>query len=239
MSLTIDEARSIINAANMKNGSDWLLPQTEDECIKEAYSIIEDARTAWDKGVRGEPVRTIINLAVSYLPNPVEEYEPSGLERNIARLRDSKEYALKRIRSNNLPIPPDLEGEPPSMPRDISTLSDGDLRRFHGEFNACVARANWLLSVEEADELAARHSADLLYAQAIREAAQSLDSDNGRPKTKPILESEAASDPKVLEWRQKQMEHQVSIKILKSLRDIYQQNCDRASREFTMRSESR
>jgi hypothetical protein len=53
------------------------------------------------------------------------------------------------------------------------------------------------------------------------------------------LEAEAAGDPDVRQWNQKKNEHYVQVKLLKALRDTYEQTCDRMSREYTMRGSER
>jgi hypothetical protein len=121
----------------------------------------------------------------------------------------------------------------------MTQLGDVEIRRLHSEFNACLAYANWQLAAEEADELAAKQIADFHTSKAIKQASLSPDPFTNKDKKVAQLEAEAAGDEKVQEWRRKHLSHVVAIKFYKSLRDTYQSNCERISREWTMRTDER
>lgn len=64
-----------------------------------------------------------------------------------------------RAQQENLPIPGnvDFSQQPPTLPIDITTVSDQELSRVATQFHSCFARAQWLQSQEEGRERAAEH----------------------------------------------------------------------------------
>lgn len=210
--LSKDQAQSIITEAKLL-GMSVAFAESTDQLIGIAQEIYEEAKEAYEGGAKGEGITTILSIAENI---------------NLVESSSIDTY-------NNLPIPSDYGDTPPEFPRDISVLSDRQLRTLHAEFAAMLARANWLLAIEETDELTARQMADLKFALAIRTASDELDQVTSKPKTVSRLEAEAAGDEEVREWRAKQNGHYVQVKLLKALRDNYQMICERISREWTMR----
>lgn len=197
--------------------------------VHQAQMLVEDALVARDAGMKGDPVKTILALYENGMPKKTRMDE----------MYEQKELAIAKIKKERLPIPASIEGDEVVLPRDLSALSDAALRRLHSEFHACLARTNWLVAVEEADELAARQIADYHHAKALKRASESADTVTGKEKKVSTLEAEAAGDPVVREWRQKQTAHHIECKLLKALRDTYQQSCERISRDYTMREGER
>lgn len=195
----------------------------------EARMLVDDAYLARAGGMQGPQVTTILTMYENGMPKKTQ----------MDRMYEQKELAIAKIKKERLPIPAIVEGDEVVLPRDISTLSDAALRRLHSEFHACLARSNWLVAVEEADELAARQIADYHHAKALKRASESADVVTGKEKKVSTLEAEATGDETVREWRQRQNAHHVESKLLKALRDTYQQSCERISREYTMRSGER
>lgn len=216
------------------NGVDYdqrILPSEKpEEIISIAEGIVEDAAEAYREGMKGEFVTTILKLS--------EAFKENG--NSNGRSTDFDPYALRklaeaRVAKEKLPIPPELEGNPPELPRDISALSDIQLRRLHAEFHALLARATWLVAVEESDEHAADQIARHYKAMVLRDLVSKASKDAKIT----ALEAEAAGDERVREWTQRKNEHYVQVKLLKALRDTYEDSCDRMSRDFTMRSAER
>lgn len=214
-------ARTIINEFNVAVPEDQRVVVVEngDWVIGYAKGIVEDAKEAWREGMRGDTVRSILNLSKQTTPSAaISPYED--------RIK-----AEARIAKEKLPVPPELEGDPPELPRDISSLSDVQLRRFHAEFHACLARTNWLVAIEETDE----YCADQLMRHYKAMVLRDLVSNSPKDAKITALEAEAAQDHRVSKWLRKRNEHHVQVKLLKALRDTYEQSCDRMSRDFTMR----
>jgi hypothetical protein len=137
------------------------------------------------------------------------------------------------LERENFPIPPQLEGDPPEMPRDLTTVGDRHCRRLHSEFNAWLARTNFLLGLERADEAAAEalaeHHERVAYAKLDR-----LDA-GGKSKPGTVLRAEASADTEALEWRRRASEHKQRLVVLYSLRDIYASNVERLRSDWRMR----
>jgi hypothetical protein len=224
--MTEDQAKTIINEFNSGVDETQRIFYDADptENISIAEGIINDAAEAFREGMRGEFVTTILSLSESFTSN--NNTEDPYIIRRLAEAKIAKE---------KLPIPPEIDGTPPDLPRDISVLSDSQLRRFHSEFHALLARANWLVAVEESDEHAADQIARHYKAMVLRDLTAVADK-NAKITA---LEAEAAGDPDVRQWNQKKNEHYVQVKLLKALRDTYEQTCDRMSREYTMRGSER
>jgi hypothetical protein len=233
--------KAIIATAGRLDDNGELIEERPDEA--EASGVVPEVRDE----VGHEPDLEAVDvqepevrapLDTPYEPSPTLA-EPKTIVGGFGGAIEAKELAIAKIKKDRLPIPPELDGEPPHLPRDISAVGDLELRRLHSEFNACLARANWLVAVEEADELAARQIADYHLARAVKRAGSEPDPVTNKAKTVAVLEAEAASDDSVREWRQRQNTHHIEAKLLKALRDTYQSNCERISREWTMRTEER
>lgn len=222
MMLSDDQARSILTEA-ASAGYFGQLPEESNSILYEANEILSEAKEAWTNGAKGEFISTVLSIA--------------NVEMNGCVVFDNsvEDLKLKRILQENMSIPQEVNGQPPEFPRDISVVSDKELRKLHAEFAAMLARANWLVAIEETDEISARQVADLKHAQAIRRAADTPDKVTSKAKTVPMLEAEAVADDEVKEWRANQTKHYIQIKLLKALRDNYQMICERISREWSMR----
>lgn len=152
----------------------------------------------------------------------------------------AREQAHALMRKEGLPIPPSLEGEPPVLPRDLTTKSDTVVRRLHSEFAAALARATYLVSLETADEYASKMIYERLYARALARVERTYsEGEKIKSKTVPQLEAEAAQDAEVREWQERFHSHHIQSTFMKSIRDGYKDTCDRLSREWSMRTEER
>lgn len=214
-------ALTIVNEFNSNVPKDQRIEYNSYEDLHElAEGVVHDAVEAWREGMRGETVKTILELSKSG-DQPNKDVTPF----------EERKKAEARIAKEKLPIPPELEGEPTQLPRDISALSNVHLRRYHGEFYAYLARANWLVAIEESDEYAADQIARHYKAMVLRDLVANA------PKDTKItaLEAEASQDGRVRKWIKLKNEHYVQVKLLKALRDTYEDSCDRMSREYTMR----
>lgn len=253
----MDSAVAILNEAKSLGFYDKPLPESERDRTYAAEELVHEAQTAYDKGARGDAVTRILAIASSVVPtvrseinerppeeplngdgHAVQTLQNQGQHTGLQGVTQAKELAIARIKKERLPVPSAIEGEPPVLPRDMSQLADKSLRRLHSEFNAVLAYSNWLVAMDEADELAARQIVDHYTALAISRADK-IDPATNKPKSVAILEAEAYSDPNVKEWRLNQSRFFVNIKLLKSLRDTYLSNVERISREYTMREGER
>lgn len=194
-----------------------------------AFELVGDAQEAFEGGAKGEAITSILAIFDNGIPKKTK----------MDQMYEAKELAIAKIKKERLPIPESIEGEPIILPRDISILPDPALRRLHSEFHACLARSNWLVAVEEADEMSARQIADYWHGKALKRASETADPVTGKEKKVASLEAEASGDETVREWRQRQIQHHIVVKLNKALRDTYQQSCERISREYSMREGER
>ncbi len=135
----------------------------------------------------------------------------------------------------NLPVPPEMEGEAEVLPRDLTKLLDVDVRRLSGEYNAFLARVTWLLAVELSDLANSETMRDAEYRKALVKASRPVA--EGEKKLKDVIEAEANDDPEVQRWANAVARHKGEAIRLRALKDIYSGNIERLSREWTMRTD--
>lgn len=234
-----EHARAVISEAK-GFGLDVGVPETDEEVIQVANQIYEYALEAQDKGMNGEHITTIIKLTENYLPfekNSPEETVPVGNDDD-----EDRSFYLKSIEekiADNIPVPPEIEGQAPNLPVDLNELSDKEVMRLHGAFTACSARINWLYAIEEAGESAARFIANKKTSDYIA-SADKKDEDTKKPKTMEVLKAEARSENEEIDyWRTLQEKHEVAAKKFHTISDIFNNNVERLSRHWTMRTQER
>lgn len=257
--LSVKQATEIIVEAQNIGVYGGYLPDNDAERLQEAKRIIEDARTAWEQKARGDKVRAILSLVPEESPRKEEDADPiptptttsadsitepvRGLkevfeQHQIEIATKRRERAFAKIREKGLPLPPEFEGEPPILPRDITVLSDLELRQYQSNLMAAQAQCNWEVAIALGDEDAALKVSEHYFAKRIK-TLDKIDVDTRKPKTIPVLEAEASEDPKVVEWRDRLIDNRNTVRLLKSLRDGYLKSIDVISREFTMREAER
>ena len=111
--------------------------------------------------------------------------------------------------------------------------------RLHGAFTACSARVSWLYAVEEAGESAARLVSNKKISNYIANA-EKKDSETNKPKTMEVLKAEARwNDPEIDYWKSLQEKHEVSARKYHAAAEIFNNNVERISRHWTMRTQER
>jgi hypothetical protein len=146
----------------------------------------------------------------------------------VAPLEGATQRALSAVENEGLPVPSSVQS-PPDLPEDFTVLGDVEVRKYQSQFNACQARAHYLLAVAEGHSNDAKIAADAAtraYIQATEFPAKT---------TVTQMEAAANADPKVSEARAVQHEYAELARQYKALRDIYQATCERLSREQTGR----
>lgn len=158
-------------------------------------------------------------------------------------LDEDEEYykvLLEKGIESGLPIPHEIEGDPPKLPLDLTSVSDKEVRFLHGAFNACAARAGWLYACEETGEAAAKQIADHLEDEYITGLGEERKDFGGKPKTQALLKAEAQrANPDIVKWRKRERQHSIAGNKYKRILDAYDGNCERLSREWTMRVNER
>jgi len=217
-----------------------------DTVIQVAERLIESAREAHKQGVRGDHVTRILHMAeggeIAVEQNNAVQQEQLTQEQEKLALSSRPGYeasdaARARIKAEGLPIPVNPQGDPSPITRDLTELSDRTVRKLHGENNAYLVRTFWLLGVEKSDLASAKQVHSWSKGEILAKLDR-IDHDTQKPKLLDILNAEADFDGKVLEWAKRVQEHEANIALLLALRDVYQSNVDRLSREWTMRTDS-
>lgn len=186
-------------------------PEDDSELIKDAQFLYDEAVKMRNRGeVYDTHVKTILSLG------------------------DSSGVTSKASNKENLWIPPEIKGETVQMPSDITTLPDMQVRRLYSIFGAYVSRVKYLVSQEQSALANATHMREAAYRKAYRENFEFLSQTSGKP-TNALCDSYAVQDTELIKWEERVSEHSDKLSTLKALSDIYSSNCDRLSRESTMR----
>lgn len=249
-------AIEILNEYNSGGFEDHIeLPDDEDELVKKATELYHEAQRAFESGMRDNAIQSMLWIGDSALAgqNPrfpeTEEKERKDLPRRSSggiSEQDEREgekflpepakgYMMLEQREH-LPAPEHIEGDPETMPRDLSNLSDKDVRRLSGIYNAYLARVTYLLGIESSDLANAEHLLEAARARTLR-GLDLVDpnSDGKKQKLAKVIEAEIMADTEVVEYSAAVNRHTQMVIVLKSLREIYSGNVDRLSREWTMR----
>lgn len=258
MTLTLEQAQQVVAEARSAGVHTGPSPDTDSSLIEQAEDLVAMATQAFQSGAKGDAVVTLLRIAevdMDLVGSPAIAEDPSepqeipeaqeDVSEAVAAVPKVEDYdsphlrgALEFVVARRLPIPPDLEGESPEMPADLTTLGDREVRRLHSQFNALHVRAAWLLALEDSRLEDAKH----LLKNARQNALMGLDRydhEAGGRKTTAMMEAEADTDPSVIHWEGKVTEHTTNKRLLSQLADIYRGNVDRISRDWTMRSEER
>lgn len=236
MALNAAQAESIINEYKAGYEDDTPMPETDEEKIKYAEYLVKEARRMQDAGVRDNTIAAILFFGED--PSAVSETYPrrssGGLSESDERETDfnpdyrSPTPGFQLTMRENLPVPPHIEGDVEQMPRDISSISDKEIRRLSGEYNAYLGRVTYLLGVEMSDLINAQHLLEAAKAKVLRTMER-------EKKLAKVIDAEILADAEVSEMTGNVASHEQSVSILKSLKEIYSGNVDRLSREWTMR----
>lgn len=139
--------------------------------------------------------------------------------------------AMEIINKENFPIAPELNGEIPVLPFDLSKCSRDELFSYHARFHASEARMNWILCQEE-DTLG-----DIEKLRTNREAIVAANvpfmGEDGKRNTNEFRDSQVAADKEVLELGMKEHEINKTVKRLKVLQRNYMKDCERLSRQMS------
>ncbi len=168
-------------------------------------------------------------------PEPEPESEPEG---NKEEEKPKRKYTRRKKNEDNenvtefmgLPVPDEWEGDFPKLPKDVTEISDVELRRLYAQFGALLSRANWVLANHRSQKARAERMKDWTFAKALRDVQGS----NAETR-----KAAASLDPEVEKWTEAIVEHETNVYKLSSLRDVFASNIERLSREMTMRSDER
>lgn len=199
----------------------------EDKVYEEAEFYFGHAKSAIEAGAGDEVCEKIVKLVGEGVKDDGYESlpeQPEGEKRQIATTADG------------LPLPRQIEGDPPEMPYDISACSDRDVRRLASQFNACLVFAVRQLSLIEIQAMRAKQLRDAAYRESYIAEENALAAAGGRA-TKEALDLAARQSPKYQELDGQHFELEVKVKEYKALKEIYDDNVSRLSREATLRDD--
>jgi hypothetical protein len=145
-----------------------------------------------------------------------------------------QDRAMAIVQQENMPIPPEIDGDPPQLPNDLSKVSDQELHSYHARFHACEVRMNWVISQFE-DEVG---DVKKLLRNRRREVALSIGTvdENNKKLTKDAKEALVEQDAYVQQYLGQLDEAEKTLGKLKVLRDGYHQDVSTCSRQWSMRS---
>lgn len=168
---------------------------------------------------------------VSSVPDPATP----EFDEIVPPLEGATQLAQGVVAREGLPIPahPSFEGEPPSVPANSTKLSDLDVSRLQSEFNACFARAYYLLSIAEGHANDAKLMAESLIDRYIR------DTEFPKGTTVTQMEAKASEAPEVHHARRVQHQWNEVARQYRALQKVYESTCERLSREQTRREGDR
>ena len=229
-------ARSIVNEARSR-GID--VPEGTDD-VDRAKALLRMASSAYDQGVRGADTEAIMVMGGLLERKNGEPMDPpsSQLEEPPVANEEpgppTEDLPLAQVRIEGFPVPPDPEGEPPEMPRDLTLISDRECRKLHAEFNAWLVRVLYLIGIEKSDLAGAEAMRDRALRDAKKAARTKLQEDD--PKvSQAAINSRAEEDPEYEKWSARLIVHQAKLSQLYAFRDIYSGNVERLSRDWRMR----
>lgn len=236
-------AEAIVNEA-----VDRGIPIGQGGIFKCAERLVQNARKAYDKGVKTDDVMVFIRMADEGLPESPGSSEKTGDETHKDPPKPSKEERHSFMEEviattkkgsvterENLPEPPELDGRPPELPGDITKKSDSEVRQLHSEFFASFARAAFLLSLKENESENAKSIMDYYEDREV----SSLESEGEKGTVTSLKAKAAKRQPKIGEWKAKWLAARAEARELRGLKEIYDKACDRLSREMSMRERER
>jgi len=161
--------------------------------------------------------------------DPVEPETPSQESTQTTPVADPEGNHGSR---EQLPVPPEVQGDVLPVPRDLTTLTDRDLRRLMGEYNALFARVIWLAAVEGSDLANSEH----MMEHCLRVSRRKVRAD-GNKRTQEELNDDAREDEEFQTWEGRHLEHDNQFRELRARKDIYGGHLERLSREASIRDQ--
>lgn len=162
-----------------------------------------------------------------------EEDEEAGGEPDHDELI---KHVTDRVEEEHFAIPAPLPENITTLPFDLTELSDKEVRQHYSAFLSYFGRACYVAKIEKQLAIACKHVADDAYDDVIA-GTEKIDPETEKEKTATQLKAEAERHPKVRRWRKREREHNALKESMRADAEIYKQNLDSLSREWTMRTE--
>lgn len=231
-------ARRILELADeggyLEQGS---LSSNADENVALAEYYLEQAIGCVDEGSKDPPLVEIVKIGREGLSSQAEsasEQPPSAVGGSEGEVESPAGATPSPPEAPDLPVPGDLNEDAPQVPRDLTELSDREIRRFSGIYQAYLSRVTWLVATKASDAANAKH---LREAELRRAVAEVRKGHVGQKVTERQIEQEAESRADVEKWTERALELDDELRKLKALKEIYKETIDRLSREASMRQD--
>lgn len=199
----------------------YLEEMPDEDVLEQGEFFFQHAQGAVEAGEADDCIEKIVEIGT----HPEAGFEP---EEDIP--------SAPEVTRENLPIPRQIEGDPPVMPMDTSDLGDKAVRRLMGEFNACLGRVIYLIQDALDDELRLKQLKEDSYRRAYLAEEQAA-RENDIKLTKEALDFAARESEEFQDYDQRLFEASKLVRNYKALKEIYQGNIDRLSREGTLRDD--
>ncbi len=168
-----------------------------------------------------EPVKTPKPAPAPVQQAPLSEPVPVDIEGGRADAIIARE---------RFPLPPEIDGDPPVLPADLSQLGRDQLYSMHARFHALESRVGWVLGLEE-DELA--NIVKLRRGREV-EVANSLPPKVGTSKmTESQRDSLVAADEGVKQYLAAEHEQKKGLRKLAYLYNDFHKSVGVCSRQMT------
>jgi hypothetical protein len=165
--------------------------------------------------------------------NEAKEVEEAGREPDHDKLIS---HVTDRVEKEHFAIPAPLPENITTLPFDLTELSEREVRQHYSAFLSYFGRAAYVAKIEKQLAIACKNVADDAYDDALA-ALDKIDPETEKDKSATQLKSEAERHPKVRRWRKREREHNALKESMRADCEIYKQNLDSLSREWTMRTE--
>lgn len=148
-------------------------------------------------------------------------------EEELNRIQESAQDIIEK---EGFPVPPDISGNPPILPNDVSKCSRDEIYSLHARFHAVESRTNWVVSNYE-DELG-----DIEKLKRDREVKVYSEIPtvlDGKRTTNDYRDAIVAADTEVLSFKTEEHEKLKIVNKLRVLQKNYYKDCERLSRQMS------
>lgn len=237
-----------------------IFPGYDDQKVADIKKLILDSAASgdlspeeWERIKAYEAVheerKTILTLVPQFKapePEPTsEEQEQVHAAMDADRAYRAEQASDQTIaQQEQLPIPPQVDGDQPFLPINITEISDGELSALGVKFHSCFARAQWLLSQEEGRHTQAEHlereaerdayvNAYSFHRSEIPEGKENVPAQLEAARKQAERDAEGADEVRKL--RNQKIRHAAEARELKALAAIYDKAVWRIDKELDRR----
>lgn len=145
-------------------------------------------------------------------------------------------HVTDQVEAEHFAVPRPLPENVSELPFDLTELSEREVRQHYSANLSYFGRASYVAKLEKQLALACKHIADEAFEDALTGISK-IDGETEKEKSATQLKAEAESSPKVRRWRRRQQKHESLKDSMRADAEIYRQNLESLSREWTMRTE--